>query len=145
MDLLSNSAGRLATVALLLAVASLVLLLARRRDGVLRAPGRRERVTAAELGRALGATATLLQVSSPGCATCPQVARVLGAVAREHRGVAHVEIDATRYPDLVRRLGVLRTPSVLLLGPDGDVRARTSGSMDRAAATAALDLAVARG
>jgi len=84
-------------------------------------------------------------VSSPGCATCPQVARVLGAVAREHRGVAHVEIDATRYPDLVRRLGVLRTPSVLLLGPDGDVRARTSGSMDRAAATAALDLAVARG
>lgn len=151
MDLLATSGGRLALIAALLAATSLALLLARRRDGVFRttapapragrttAPARRAVVTAADLGRPLGARATLLQLSAPTCATCPQVARVLAALADERPGLAHVEVDVTDAPGLVRRLGVLRTPTVLLLGPDGAVLARSSGAVDRAAVVAALD------
>lgn len=95
-------------------------------------------VTADEIGRPLGSRATLLQLSSPGCATCPQVHRVLSALAAGNDGVVHVELDAPHHMDLVRRLGVMRTPSVLICGPDGEVRARTSGRLDPVAAAAAL-------
>ncbi len=42
-------------------------------------------------------------------------------------GVAHVEIDAEDNLDLVRALGIRRTPTVLFLDSDGDVRKRASG------------------
>lgn len=175
MDLLDSTAGRALAVLALLAVASLLLALARRRDGVFRAvPGGNDgstgistgtgtvgaddaaggtrsaaavgadRLTADDLGRPLGERATLLQLSAPTCATCPQVSRVLGALARDRAGVVHVEVDAVARPELARRLGVLRTPTVLLLGPRGEIRARASGPVDRPAAAAALELAVGR-
>jgi thiol-disulfide isomerase/thioredoxin len=144
MDLLlGHTGGRLLLVVALLAVASLALALVRRRDGVFRADDG-PRLTAADLGRPLGARATLVQFSAPGCATCPRVRRVLAGLAGEQSGVVHVELDATEHPDLVRRLGVLRTPTVLVLGPRGEVRARTSGAVDGAQAAGAL-LAVTHG
>jgi hypothetical protein len=42
-------------------------------------------------------------------------------------GVAHVEIDAESRLDLVRRLDVLRTPTVLVLDGTGAIRKRASG------------------
>lgn len=143
MPLLDQPLGRVLLVAALLAVASLALALARRRDGVLR-PTRPEAapsavLTAADVGEALGARATLLQLSSPGCATCPQVRRVLRALAAERPGVVHVEVDAAERLDLARRLDVLRTPTVLVLGPDGELWARTSGRLDPETAARALD------
>ena len=96
-------------------------------------------LTDVDLGAPLGATATLVQLSSPGCATCPQVRRVLAALAAERPGVVHVEIDATRRIDLARRLNVLRTPTVLVLGPRGELRTRTSGPLEAATAARALD------
>lgn len=96
-------------------------------------------VTAGDLGRPLGATATLLQLSSPGCASCPQVRRVLAALVADRPDVAHVEVDASARPDLTRRLRVLRTPTVLILGPEGEVLARTSGRLDPETAARALD------
>lgn len=146
MDILATAAGRLTVVVVLLAVASLALIAARRRDGVFRrtaAPLAEDPLTAADLGGRLGTTATFVQFSSPGCASCPQVSRVLAALAGELPGVVHLEVDATRNPALVRRLGVLRTPTVLLLGPGGELRGRTSGTVDRAQAATALELAVA--
>ena len=53
-------------------------------------------------------------------------------------GLRHVEIDATRRLDLARRLDVLRTPTVLVLGPDGRVVGRFSGPVTAAQARAAL-------
>src|SRR5665811_529895 len=72
------------------------------------------------------------------CASCPQVSRTLSTIADHETGVVHVEVPADRRPDLVRSFGVLRTPTVLLLGPEGAVRSRTSGPLARHQAIAAL-------
>jgi hypothetical protein len=40
--------------------------------------------------------------------------------------------------DLVRRFSVFRTPTVLLLNPDGAIHSRTSGPLTPARALAAL-------
>ncbi|MBC7290725.1 MAG: thioredoxin family protein [Actinotalea sp.] len=125
----------------MLLVAAAVGLLVRRRDGRFRAADGAERVDPAELGAALGAHRTFLQVSAATCATCPQVARVLDDVAARHDGVTHVEIRVEDHDALTRRLGVLRTPTVLLLDADGVVLSRTSGPLrpDQARAALAAD------
>ncbi len=128
-------AGRLVLVAALLAVASLAWWVARRR-GFVSAHG--AVLTAQELGEELGARATFVQFSTPTCASCPQVSRELADVAATRPGVVHVEITADERLDLVRRFGVLRMPTVLLLGPDGALLSRTSGPLRRAQAEAAL-------
>ena len=127
----------------LLGAASVLLWMFQRRDGQFRAPVERlsldgNRLTASELGYALGGRATFVQFSSRVCATCPQVRRVLGSVASDHDGVTHIEVSSEDRPDLVRRLGIMRTPTVLLLDPDGAVTARTTGAIRPDQAAAAL-------
>lgn len=56
-------------------------------------------------------------------------------------GTAHVEIDAEERLELVRRLGILRTPTVLVLDPAGRVVSRASGQPRRADVLTALDRA----
>jgi len=121
----------------LLAAASALVLLRQRRDGRFRdvAPAF---LSGAELGHRLGERATFVQFSSAVCATCPQVRRVLSAVAAAHPGVTHVEVSSEDHPDLVRRLGVLRTPTVLLLDGSGAITSRTAGALRPEQATAAL-------
>ena len=85
------------------------------------------RVTAADLGRPLGERATLLQFSSAFCAPCRATRVILADVAAAAPGVAHVEIDAESHLDLVRSLGVLKTPTVFVLAADGAITARASG------------------
>ena len=75
----------------------------------------------------LGERATLVQFSSAFCAPCRTTRQVLSSVASSVPGVAHVEIDAEHHLDLVRELGILRTPTTLILGPDGAERLRASG------------------
>ena len=96
------------------------------------------RVTAAELGRPLGERATLLQFSSAFCAPCRATRVILAEVAGRAPGVAHVEIDAESHLDLVRSLGVLRTPTVFVLGADGAITARASGQPRKADVLGAL-------
>ena len=67
----------------------------------------------------LGERATLLQFSSAFCAPCRATRRVLGDVASTLPGVAHLEVDAEHHLDVVRRLGILRTPTTLVLSPTG--------------------------
>ncbi|MCZ9355523.1 thioredoxin family protein [Streptomyces mutabilis] len=107
------------------------------RDGV---PGRR--LNAADLGVDLGARATLVQFSSAFCAPCRATRRVLGEVARMVPGVAHVEIDAEARLGLVRALGVLKTPTVLVLDAGGRVVRRAVGQPRKADVIAALGEAV---
>jgi hypothetical protein len=52
--------------------------------------------------------------------------------------VAHVEIDAAARLDLVRRLRINSTPTVLVLGPDGAIRGRAVGQPRKADVMAAL-------
>jgi hypothetical protein len=65
---------------------------------------------------------------------------VLGEVAERTPGVRHVELDAEQHLDLVRRLDVLRTPTVLVLDGAGRVVARSSGVPSPVQVAQALDL-----
>jgi thiol-disulfide isomerase/thioredoxin len=126
-----------------LALATAIGLLYRARNGALRparaapapaGPG----LTIADLGAPLGARATLVQFSTAFCAPCRATRQVLADVAAMTDGIAHVEIDAESHLDLVRRLGVRRTPTVLVLGPDGRIARRASGQPRKADVIAAL-------
>jgi thiol-disulfide isomerase/thioredoxin len=120
-----------------LVVASVLGLLWRRRNGSLRAGGG-VRLGPAEIGGDLGEKATLVQFSSAFCAPCRATRLLLSDVAGMIDGVTHVEIDAESHLDLVRRLGILRTPTVLILDPSGTVVRRTSGLPRRPDLLAAL-------
>ncbi|MET0435316.1 MAG: thioredoxin family protein [Cellulomonas sp.] len=97
-----------------------------------------DRLTAADLGVPLGSAATFLQLSSEACAPCRSTAAVLGVLAEERAGLAHVEVRAEDRLDLVRRFDVLRTPTVLVLDGAGAVRGRLSGGTTRQQAVEAL-------
>ncbi|WP_421106223.1 TlpA family protein disulfide reductase [Streptomyces sp. NEAU-S77] len=107
---------------------------ARPRDGAVR-------LSAAELGAELGDRATLVQFSTAVCAPCRPTRRLLGDIAGTVPGTAHVEIDAEERLELVRRLGILRTPTVLVLDPAGRVVSRASGQPRRAEVLTAIDRA----
>ncbi|MFF8395740.1 thioredoxin family protein [Streptomyces sp. NPDC016172] len=127
-----------------LAAASAYGVLQRRRSGRVRVRGRDDgkRLDAAELGAELGERATLVQFSSAFCAPCRATRRVLGEVAAVVPGVTHVEIDAEAHLDLVRRLDILKTPTVLVLDADGNVVRRATGQPRKADVIAALGEAV---
>ena len=115
----------------------------RRRDGRLRESAG-QRLGAADLGVPLGARATLLQFSSPFCAPCRATRQLLADVASRADGVAHIEIDVATRMDLARQLGIMRTPTVLVLGPQGEIARRASGLPRRAEVESALSLAAGR-
>jgi len=112
----------------------------RRRDGRMR-ESPVPRLTEGDLGQPLGTRATLLQFSSAFCAPCRATRQLLSDVAGRADGVAHVEIDVTTRMDLARRLDIRRTPTVLVLGPRGQVTRRASGLPRRADVVAALAVA----
>jgi thiol-disulfide isomerase/thioredoxin len=95
-------------------------------------------LTEADLGRRLGEQATLVQFSTAFCAPCRPTRQMLARVAGMADGVEHVEIDAAARLDLVRRLRVTSTPTVLVLGPDGAVVKRAVGQPRQADVIAAL-------
>jgi thiol-disulfide isomerase/thioredoxin len=107
-------------------------------DGGPAASGDGAILTEAELGGPLGGRATLVQFSTAFCAPCRATRVILGDVAGLVDGVTHVEIDAESRLDLVRRLDIRRTPTVLVLGPDGRIARRGSGQPRKADVIAAL-------
>ncbi|MEX2971527.1 TlpA family protein disulfide reductase [Streptomyces sp. C184] len=100
------------------------------------------RLSAAEIGAALGERATLLQFSSAFCQPCRATRRTLAEVAGMVEGVAHVEIDAEDHLALVRELEVQRTPTVLVLDAEGAIVRRAAGQPRKADVIAALGAAV---
>jgi thiol-disulfide isomerase/thioredoxin len=97
-----------------------------------------EFLTEADLGSQLGPQATLVQFSTAFCAPCRPTRQILAQVAGMVDGVNHVDIDAAARLDLVRRLRISSTPTVLVLGPDGAVVRRASGLPRKADVVAAL-------
>jgi thiol-disulfide isomerase/thioredoxin len=86
----------------------------------------------------LGERATLLQFSSAFCAPCRATRRVLADVATAVPGVTHVELDAEHHLDLVRRVGVTRTPTTLVLDAAGREVTRAAGAPRKEQVLAAL-------
>ncbi len=78
-----------------------------------------------------GERATLLQFSSAFCAPCRATRRVLEDVASSHDGIAHIEVDAEQHLDVVRRLGIMRTPTTIVLDPAGRELGRAVGAPTR--------------
>jgi thiol-disulfide isomerase/thioredoxin len=140
--------GGLIALAAALAVATLLGVALRRRAGRFRsAPSRGTpeqpavsplALTEADLGSSLGEQATLVQFSTAFCAPCRPTRQILAQVAGMVDGVRHVEIDAGARLDLVRRLRINSTPTVLVLGPDGAVVRRAVGLPRKADVIAAL-------
>lgn len=98
------------------------------------------RLRPAELGvEALGERATLVHFSSAFCAPCRATRQTLTQVSEAVEGVGHVEIDAESHLYLVRRVDVRRTPTVLVLDPDGRILTRASGPLRKADVLAVLD------
>lgn len=94
----------------------------------------------AALGETLGERATLVQFSTAFCAPCRSTRRVLAGVADVVPGVRHIEVDAEAHLDLVRRLGVRRTPTVLVVDADGrEVRRASGAPPSRASVFATLE------
>ena len=120
--------GLVLVIGVLAATAVLGLVL-RARDGQVRVVSDETdlRPLLVELGAVPGRRATLLQFSSAFCAPCRATRRVLGDVAGSVPGVAHVEVDAEQHLDLVRRLGVLKTPTTLVLDAAGREVRRAAG------------------
>jgi thiol-disulfide isomerase/thioredoxin len=90
------------------------------------------------LGHSLGERATLLQFSSAFCAPCRATRRILGEVAGLVPGVVHVEVDAEQHLELVRRLGIVRTPTTLVLDARGVEVSRASGAPSKDAVLSTL-------
>jgi thiol-disulfide isomerase/thioredoxin len=137
----------LGLVALLVALAAGVLIsvLKSRYDGRFRAMGndpqpapRPPLIEDLELGE----RATLVQFSSAFCAPCRATHRILSDVAGMLEGVRHVEIDVESHLELVRRLDIRRTPTVLVLDAEGDLVTRASGQPRKADVIAAIGKAV---
>jgi thiol-disulfide isomerase/thioredoxin len=96
----------------------------------------------ADIEHELGERATLLQFSSAFCAPCRVTRRVLAEVADVVPGVVHVEVDAEHHLDLVRRLGISRTPTTLILDTHGREISRASGAPQRDEVIATLAKAI---
>ena len=86
-----------------------------------------EVLRAEQLGRELGSQATLVQFSTAFCQPCRAAKAVLSAVAAGTEGVRHIEIDAESHLDLVREVGIMRTPTTLILDAEGRITARATG------------------
>jgi thiol-disulfide isomerase/thioredoxin len=99
-----------------------------------------EVLTAADLGVSLGERATLVQFSTEYCTYCGPTRELLTEVAKERDGVAFVEIDAAERMDLTKRLHVMATPTILVLGPRGTIESRASGRPRKPELTTALGL-----
>ncbi len=99
-------------------------------------------LSAHDIGAPLGERATLLQFSSAFCAPCRATRHVLADVAATVPGVTHVEVDAESHLELVRQVGVQRTPTTLVLGADGTELSRAAGALRKPQVLHALAEAV---
>ena len=134
------TAGVIALVVALAAASGLGLVMRRRASGIMKpaaSPGP-EVLTAEDLGGPLGPQATLVQFSTAFCAPCRPTRQLLAQVADMVDGVSHVEVDAAARLDLVRRLRISSTPTVLVLDRQGAIVKRATGLPRKADVIAAL-------
>lgn len=89
-------------------------------------------LTPEDVGTELGSTLTFVQFSSSVCTPCRRTRTLLESVTAERPGVAYVDLDAENRLELVERFGILRTPTVLVLDPDGTVAHQIVGQPRRA-------------
>lgn len=104
----------------------------RLRDGRFRAPRTvpASAPTAAALRDLTDGRPTFLQFSGELCSQCRSNERVFAQVVAAHPGIGFRDLDVAEHLELVRELGILRSPTVLFVQPSGAVVARAHGALD---------------
>ncbi len=96
-------------------------------------------LTASDIGQDLGSRVTLVQFSSAFCTPCRATRALLTDITADLDDVVHVDIDAEKNLDLVRRLDVRSTPTTLVLNSVGVEVGRAVGAPKRADVLATLN------
>ena len=117
------------SVVVMAAAAALGLLWRARQGRVRTAPGMEPPGLPEQLLRHVDAEAavTLLQLTTPVCARCPQARALLGELAAATPGVRHTELDLAQSPELANLLGVRSTPTTLAVARSGHELFRVTG------------------
>jgi thiol-disulfide isomerase/thioredoxin len=129
----------IALVVLVLGTAALGVWWSARQGAVRRPRATPAGIDWASSGIALADRVTFVQFSAEVCAACRSTSRVLGGITRSRSGVGHREVLVDDHLDLVRTLGVLRTPTVLVVDGGGREVARMSGAVSDTQARQALN------
>ena len=95
-------------------------------------------ISAADIGSELGERVTLVQFSSAFCTPCRATRALLTDITADLSDVKHVDIDAEKHLDLVRRLDIRSTPTTLVLDKSGHEVGRAVGAPKRAEVLATL-------
>ena len=95
-------------------------------------------ISAADIGSELGSRVTLVQFSSAFCTPCRATRALLTDITAELSDVKHIDIDAEKNLDLVRRLDIRSTPTTLVLDRKGNEVGRAVGAPKRAEVLATL-------
>ncbi|NDE71897.1 MAG: thioredoxin [Actinobacteria bacterium] len=90
-----------------------------------------ENLTAELIGTDLGSRATFLQFSSAFCTPCRATRALLTDITADLDDVTHVDIDAEKSLDLVRKLDIRSTPTTLILDRNGKEIGRAVGAPKR--------------
>jgi len=96
------------------------------------------KLTAAIVGKELGARATMVQFSSAFCTPCRATKVLLEDMVKTMTDVRYAHIDAESHLELVRELNILSTPTTLFLNGAGVEVGRAMGTPKRAQVHAAL-------
>ena len=95
-------------------------------------------ISSQDIGADLGSRVTLVQFSSAFCTPCRATRALLTDITADLSDVKHVDIDAEKNLDLVRRLDIRSTPTTLVLDKAGNEVGRAVGAPKRAEVLATL-------
>ena len=95
-------------------------------------------ITSSDIGTDLGSRVTLVQFSSAFCTPCRATRALLTDITADLSDVKHVDIDAEKNLELVRRLDIRSTPTTLVLDKSGVEVGRAVGAPKRAEVLATL-------
>ena len=95
-------------------------------------------ITPSDIGSDLGSRVTLVQFSSAFCTPCRATRALLTDITADLDDVKHIDIDAEKNLDLVRRLDIRSTPTTLVIDKAGVEVGRAVGAPKRAEVLATL-------
>ena len=90
------------------------------------------KLTKETLGSELGTRATFLQFSSAFCTPCRATRALLTDITADLQDVRHIDLDAEKHLELVRKLDIRSTPTTLVLDQNGVEIGRAVGAPKRA-------------
>ena len=120
----------LSLLVLILLISTLVGLLYRSKNGVIRKK-RRLHISEAEFAGAYGKRVTILQFSTTFCSQCRAAKSLISDVVKDQKDISYLEIDAESNLALVRKVDVRSTPTTIFLDKGGYEIARATGAPKR--------------